>query len=214
MNLFSFPLKKQRNQKYFLWDYETEGLNLALARPWQVGYGVWSINDGCHFVKERYIDVKDLKISDDAAKFTRFDRYDYDAKKEDSRMLLDEVESYLYNADYIIVGANIVGYDVMIHSNWRAENGLKPDYSCIDRMFDIVMVNRGIKINNKLTSQADMGTYMISMVSQRSRKIKASVEAACKEFGIEYDKSKAHGAGYDLGLTWEIFKVLNNKLDL
>ena len=50
------------NQKYLVFDTETEGLNLHSSRTWQVS---WLICQGDRIIKEndRYINQKDLQIN-------------------------------------------------------------------------------------------------------------------------------------------------------
>ena len=64
-------LRFRKNQKYIVYDFETEGLNLRYSKPWQLGF---IIAEGKK-VKESYdlyIDFEDLNISDDARRLTGF----------------------------------------------------------------------------------------------------------------------------------------------
>ena len=81
-------LRFRKNQKYIVYDFETEGLNLRYSKPWQLGF---IIAEGKK-VKESYdlyIDFEDLNISDDARRLTGFSDTVYNKKKQDKQKVLD-----------------------------------------------------------------------------------------------------------------------------
>ena len=63
-------------------------------------------------LKDCYIKWPDLKLSEEARKITRFDDKKYNKLAQDPKRVLQEFESYLYDEDYIIVGQNLLGFDV------------------------------------------------------------------------------------------------------
>ena len=84
-------LRFRKNQKYIVYDFETEGLNLRYSKPWQLGF---IIAEGKK-VKESYdlyIDFEDLNISDDARRLTGFSDTVYNKKKQDKQKVLDIFE--------------------------------------------------------------------------------------------------------------------------
>ena len=64
------------NQKYLVFDTETEGLNLHSSRTWQVS---WLICQGDRILKEndRYISHKDLQINKKVEHLTGFSWDEY-----------------------------------------------------------------------------------------------------------------------------------------
>lgn len=66
-------LRYNKAQKYLVWDVETTSLNLAYALPWQISYAVFTL-DKILDIQNKYIFWKDLQVSADAARITRFDK--------------------------------------------------------------------------------------------------------------------------------------------
>jgi len=104
--------------KYLVFDFEVESLNLFCAKPWQLYF---SIFDGYNKVEEYNLFIKwdDLNVSRDAARITRFDPSKVEREGKSSAEVIDFFDKYLYNNDYLIVGANILGYDCYIHNTFR-----------------------------------------------------------------------------------------------
>ena len=64
-------LRFKFNQKYVIFDTETEGLNLVTSKPWQLA---WIEAEGKKITKKqnRFLMWEDLNVSEDAARFTGF----------------------------------------------------------------------------------------------------------------------------------------------
>lgn len=75
-------LRFNKKQKYIVFDTETESLALALTRPWQLS---WLVYEDHKIVKneDHMLYWKDLNVSADAARITRFD---YNNWKENLRI--------------------------------------------------------------------------------------------------------------------------------
>ena len=72
-------LRFKFDQKYIIFDTETEGLNLVSSKPWQLA---WIEAKGKKIVKKqnRFLKWDDLNVSDDAARITGFNKKEYLSK--------------------------------------------------------------------------------------------------------------------------------------
>jgi DNA polymerase III epsilon subunit-like protein len=79
MNTF---LKQNINQKFVVFDTETEGLSLTSSRPWQLS---WIVCKGDQILEEHdeFIKYDDLNVSEEAAKVTGFNHTAYLSKAKD-----------------------------------------------------------------------------------------------------------------------------------
>ena len=70
-------LRFNRNQRYVVFDTETEGLNLIKSRPWQVA---WLIAEGDKIISrtDRFIHWPNLNVSEGAARVTGFSKKEYE----------------------------------------------------------------------------------------------------------------------------------------
>ena len=111
-------LRYNRNQKYIIFDTETEGLNLVKSKPWQAA---WIVAQGNKIIKkyDKLIYWDDLNVSKDAARITGFSQSHYEKNAEDPKKVWDEFSKYLYDDSYKIVGQNLLGFDVYMIDVWR-----------------------------------------------------------------------------------------------
>jgi hypothetical protein len=197
-------LRFNKNQKYIIWDFETESLALCLARPFQLSWLV--TNSGKIFKNEDHLLYwKDLNVSADAARITRFDYNLWKEKAKDPLEVLKNFESYLYNPEYLIIGANLFGYDIYVHNTLRRILGLKSDFSYLNRVLDIQCIQKGIYMGLK-TIPENRTAWQYQMYHYVKKGIKTSVKHLAGLYDIPYDENMAHDAKYDNTLCLEIFK--------
>ena len=103
------------DQKYIVFDTETEGLNLHSSRPWQIA---WIVCQGYKVLEthNRFLSFNDLNIPDVVKKLTGFSWDVYNKKKESPKKVLEDFESYIYDPQYKIIGQNLLGFDVYMIS--------------------------------------------------------------------------------------------------
>jgi DNA polymerase III epsilon subunit-like protein len=197
-------LRFQKNQKYLIFDTETESLNLFKSRPWQIS---WVVAEGDRVLKheDRFLFWEDLKMSDGAAKITRFDRVAWSKKAEDPIKVLADFDKYLYDPEYILLGANLFGFDIFQHNNARRESGLKTDYSYINRIIDVQALQKGIYMGLKSLPE-NRTAWHYQMQNFRQGGMKTSVKHLCSVYDIDYDENKAHDSLYDNWLVFQIFR--------
>jgi DNA polymerase III epsilon subunit-like protein len=202
-------LRFNKKQKYIFFDFETCCLNLGSLdnKPWQLGFIV--INDGKVVKKKDYwIHWPDLKMTDAAAKMTGWTKSKYNKKASDSKEILKDFETYLYNEEYINVGHNILGFDIYVHGIYRRCLGLKPDYSYVERSIDTLCLAKAIKNDIKFSKDDNFFNWQYRLNNMVDRKSKKKLIDLCKDYDIEIDANKLHDAMYDIEQNYEVFKKM------
>lgn len=198
-------LRYNFSQKYLLFDVETANLSLTRGLPWQLAFstakGKYIINEF-----ERKIWWENYEIKPEIAAMNHFYRPQYEKEARDPLEVLEEFDSYLYDPEYIVVTMNGMGFDGHIHNNWRKILGLKTDYSWMDRHIDILATFRAIQAGAKNPPRDDLLAWQYCWLNHRDRKVKASLSAQLKHYGIPFEEAKKHSANYDVGMTFEVFK--------
>lgn len=206
-------LRFKKNLKYIIFDFETCNLNLLQDNdPWQLSF---SVCEGKEVVQEYDLFPfwPDLKMGKGAADITRFNYFDYKKKSSDARECLEAFERYMFDKEYLLVGHNVLGFDVYIHQLFRKKLGLPKNYSYLDRIIDTNLLSKAYKLqmapdhSNLLAWQ-----YRINSIIQKG--LKSSLGVMAKEFDIEYDKSKAHDGSYDCKVNKDLFIKLINTIDI
>ena len=150
-------LRFNKEQKYICFDFETCHLNLLddSNKPWQLSY---IIAKGNSIIKEvdNHIYWPDLKLSEGARLVTHFDDRKYHSLAADPKEVLSNFENYLYDPEYLIIGQNLLGFDVYIHNTYRKLMGQKTDFSYVKRIIDTNCIAKAIKKNIKIDFDENM----------------------------------------------------------
>ena len=202
-------LRFKKNQKYLIFDYETCNLNLSAAenKPWQLGF-VISMGSKILDKHDLYIEWDELNISKDAERITNFSRIKYDKLKQDSEKCLNLFEKYLYDKDYMIVGHNVLGFDVYMHNIHRNLLGKTTDYSYINRVIDTNCLARAIKNDISFSRKVPLISWQYKLLNFRKRGVKTNLKQLCKDYSIEFDDKKLHEALYDVEKTNEVLQKM------
>ena len=200
-------LRYDKKQKYICFDFETCNLNLLSLdnKPWQLSY---IIAEGNRILDEKdcYIYWSDLKLSEEARKITKFDDQKYKRLAKDPKEHLSEFENYLYNKDYIIVGQNLLGFDVYIHGIYRKLLNLKPDYSYINRIYDTNCIAKAIKKNMQPVDKTEFIKWQYQLNDFREKNMRTSIKAQLKQYKIDFDEDRLHDSIYDVQMNFKIFQ--------
>ena len=164
-------LRFKFNQKYVIFDTETEGLNLVTSKPWQLA---WIEAEGKKITKKqnRFLMWDDLNVSEDAAKITGFDKKDYLSKAEDPAVVFKEFMDLISQDDVIVVGQNILGYDLYILGVIARNLNVKIDYSFAKRCFDTKAIATAIAKDNKNPDKEDFLAWQLRYLHYRERGLK------------------------------------------
>jgi DNA polymerase III epsilon subunit-like protein len=204
-------LLRYQNASYITWDLETEGLNLLYTRPWQIS---WNVVENGKIIKEndRFPFWKDLRISKKAAQVTRFSWSNYQAKGEDPLKVLADFEKDLQNTKYLLVGHNILNYDVFILNVLRRTLGFKVDWSLINRCYDTLALFRSYRENISFKKDKPLVAWQYAMLDLRTKN--TSLGKAAEEFNVPYDKERAHDGLYDIQVNHQVFQSLIKKVEV
>ncbi len=199
-------LRFNKDQKFICFDFETCHLNIVSEtnKPWQLSY---LIAEGSNTVKEvdNYIYWDNLQISQEAKDITHFNESVYKQRASDPKEALELFESYLYNKDYIIVGQNVLGFDVYIHNIYRKLMGKKTDFSYVNRIIDTNCIAKAIKKNLKYQKQEDFICWQYKLNDFREKGLKTSIRAQLKDYKIDFDEHMLHNSMYDVRMNFKIF---------
>ena len=198
-------LRFKFDQKYIIFDTETEGLNLVTSKPWQLA---WIEATGKKITKKqnRFLMWDDLNVSEDAARVTGFDKTDYLSKAEDPSVVFKEFIELINQDDVIIIGQNLLGYDVYILGVIARKLGLTMDYSFVDRIFDTKAIAMALAKDNKTPDKSDFISWQIKWLNYRERGIKTNQKFLLQNYSIDFDEKKLHDALYDIEKNFEIFQ--------
>tara|TARA_R100000008_G_C3557163_1_gene153877 strand:+ start:226 stop:711 length:486 start_codon:yes stop_codon:yes gene_type:complete len=149
-----------------------------------------------------------LNISPEAAKICRFSRAQYNKKSTDATAILSEFEKYLYDPSYLIIGHNLLGFDVYIHNIYRKLLKKESDYSYINRVIDTNCIAKAAKEQIKKSKKEPLINWQYKLNEFRKRGLKTNQKQLLKEYDIKFDENKLHDARYDIEMTFKIFNKL------
>ena len=128
-------LRFNRNQRYVVFDTETEGLNLIKSRPWQVA---WLIAEGDKIISrtDRFIHWPNLNVSEGAARVTGFSKKEYEKNSRAPHQVWEEFSEVLFDDRNLIVGQNLLGFDVYMVDVWRRQMARDLNQEYVSRIID------------------------------------------------------------------------------
>ena len=197
-------LRFKFNQKYIIFDTETEGLNLVSSKPWQIAW-IEAVGKKVIDKQNRFIYWDDLNVSNDAAKITGFNKSTYLKKAEDPKKVWGEFSKKLYDPEYIIVGQNILGYDIYILNVLARLIGEKINFDFIRRCIDTSALEKAIVKENKSISIDERTSLMIKYLNYRERGLKTNQKHLLQKYEIDFNENLLHDALYDIEKNYEIF---------
>jgi DNA polymerase III epsilon subunit-like protein len=206
-------LRFKFDQKYVIFDTETEGLNLVSSKPWQLA---WIETTGKKIVKKqnRFLKWDNLNVSEDAAKVTGFDKKDYESKAEDPAVVFKEFMDLISQDDVIVVGQNILGYDLYILGVIARNLNIIMDYSFINNCFDTKAIATALAKGNKTPDKDDFIGWQIKWLHYRERGLKTNQKFLLQHYEIDFNEAKLHDALYDIEKNFEIFQKQLWELDI
>lgn len=214
MSKFVIPrLSHNRKTPILLFDYETTGLSLILARPWQLAF---NISKGGKIIKEEehYIWWDNLQMPEYLKKKIHFDEAKYRRLAKPADEVFEIFEKYLYDPEYLIAGHNIIGYDLGVHYSASKVLGRWKGWSFMDRVIDTLCLARHLHNGTKPSADNFLGDCMKEIGRPPRGAKKANLGALCKEFGIEFSDQDAHDAKYDIEKNVEVLNKLIYALDI
>lgn len=204
-------LKQKINQKFIVFDTETEGLSLTDSRPWQLS---WIVCKGEDILEEHdeFVMYDDLMVSEEAARVTGFNKEQYLLKAKPPIEVWKKFAPYLYDESNILVGQNILGYDIYILNTMMRGIGISNNWSFLNRMLDTRALATSLFKNIKPSE--DLFSWQMKLMNYREKGLKTSQAFLLKHFGIDHDPSKLHNALYDINMNYKIFRKLIMQVDV
>ena len=195
-------LRNNKHQKIAVFDTETEGLSLSSSRPWQLS---WIICQGEDIIEEHdeFILFEDLNMSEGAAKITNFNKQTYLSKAKPPMEVWQKFAKTLYDKDVLLVGQNILNYDIYILNVLMNGLGMQNDWSFLNRMIDTRALAMSIF---KYNSEEDFLCWQMKLMNHFEKGIKTSQGFLLKHYGIEHDPAMLHNALYDIKMNYKIFR--------
>lgn len=192
-------------------DTETFNLNLGYKNlPWQFA-AVFSENGRIVKKVDVMIDVGDPnQISADARRITRFNDEKYHANKKSALSVWKGIKKILLNPDNIIIGHNILGFDIYILRNLARFVGDDIDFNdFILRVRDTISMARGDYFESKMPKdETELLSWQYKYLHKSVRAFRSSLGAVAKGQNIDYDKDRAHDALYDVEIGYKIYRNL------
>lgn len=200
-------LRYNKDQLYICFDFETCHLNLLddSNKPWQLSY-IIAKGDKIINRSDNYISWDDLKISEDAARITNFSFEKYNKLRRNATTVLNTFEEYLYDTDYIVVGQNLLGFDVYIHNIYRKLLNKAPNFSFIPRILDTNCLAKAIKKQLQPPKNEDLIYWQYKLNDFRERGLRTSIKTQLKEYNIDFDENMLHNSMYDVEMNFKIFQ--------
>jgi len=200
------------NQKYIVFDTETEGLNLFSSKTWQLS---WIVCQGSKILEthDEFIAHKELEIPQIVKKLTGFNWSTYNRKSRPLEEVWNKFEKYLFDPQYVIVGQNLLGFDVYMIAILQRLLGQQPDYSYLTRIYDTRALGKAYREEIQKPSR-DFLSWQYKIINDRSLKARASQNQLLKFFDIDFDDGKLHNALYDIKMCFKVFLKLKKHMDL
>lgn len=204
-------LKQKLNQQFVVFDTETEGLSLTSSRPWQLS---WIVCKGENILEEHdeFVMYDDLNVSEEAARVTGFNKDLYLSKAKSPLEVWKKFAPYLYDENNILVGQNILGYDIYILNTMMRDIGMSNNWSFMNRMLDTRAL--ATAIFKDIKPSGDRLSWQMKLMNVREKGLKTSQAFLLKHFGIDHDPSKLHNALYDINMNYKIFRKLIMQVDV
>ena len=200
------------NQKYLVFDTETEGLNLFSSKTWQLS---WIVCQGNKILEthDEFIIHKELNIPELVKKLTGFNWETYNRKAKPLDEVWSKFEKYIFDPQYIVVGQNLLGFDVYMLAILQRLLGQEPDYSYLPRIYDTRALGKAYREELDKPNK-DFLSWQYKIINDRSLKAKVSQNQLLKFFDIEFDQDKLHNALYDIQMCYQIFLKLKKHMNL
>jgi len=207
-------LRYDKNKTLVFIDCETFNLCLNFCHnlPWQIAMlkvqGDKKIDEKNFYLKWQ----TDLKISQDAARITRYDHKKVQKEGFDPKEIFPTIKDWLDNADYII-GHNTLGFDIYLIKEYYKHMGCNWHH-LVNKFIDTNAIARGIKYEMPYNSKDSLIEYQYKILHTRKKNVKSSLTFLGKENGIEHDYEKLHDAINDLDLNLKVWNKLKWQLEV
>jgi len=162
---------------------------------------------------DHFIRWDNINVSADAARITGFNKNHYYEKAECPIEVFKQLSKYLYDPSFLVIGQNLLGFDVYMINVWRKLMGMKSDNSYVDRVIDTKSISTAI-FKNVLPDKENFLSWQYKMLHIREKGLKTNQAFMLKYYDIPHDPKRLHDSLYDVEMTFEIFKKQIFNIDL
>ena len=141
------------------------------------------------------------------------DKKKYDEKKRPIQEVWDKFKSYLLDPQYIVIGQNLLGFDVYMIAELQRLLGETPDYSYLPRIYDTRALGKAYR-EELDRPKGNLLSWQYKIINDRSLKAKVSQNQLLKFFSIDFEEEKLHDALYDIQMCFKIFLELKKNMNL
>ena len=174
------------------------------SRPWQVA---WLLVEGNNIIEKNdfYIHWPNLNVSEGAARVTGFSKSDYLKKSTPPNVVWAKFAKDLYDENNLIVGQNLLGFDVYMVNIWRKLMGMQSDHSYVRRIIDTKSLATAIAKEIPVEKE-NFINWQYRLLNHRERGLRTSQATLLKKYNIDHDPKRLHDALYDIEMNFKIFK--------
>ena len=208
-------LRFKPHQKFVVFDCETCNLNLLDVKnvPWQWAWRVCTLKE---VISEHnyFVQWPEIPISKEAALITGFYQRRIDEQGKPPAQVLEELEKYIYDPQYLLIAHNALNFDVYLHQIHRKLMGKRVNYDYLPRLLDTNALARAWRLNSQPREGEDLLAYQYKFANLYVKGLKTSLKVLAPEFNIEYDAKSAHDALYDVEVLHKIWQQLVYKIEI
>ena len=154
---------------------------------------------------DRFIHWPNLNVSEGAARVTGFSKKEYEKNSRAPNQVWEEFSEVLFDDRNLIVGQNLLGFDVYMVDVWRRQMARDLNQEYVSRIIDTKALATAIAKDIKYTD-GDFINWQYKLLHYRERGLKTSQGFLLKHYGIDHDPKRLHDALYDIEMNFKIFK--------
>lgn len=209
-------LRFDKTKKLLMLDVETFSLCLSFVnnRFWQWGH-IQIQGDKILLEEEFYVKWPDcdLKISEDAARITRYSQQIFDAKCVPENDIFNHIYDLIENSDYIC-GHNVLFFDLYLISEWYKMHGKNPR-NLAGKIIDTNCLAKGLKIGYHFDrNKHSLLEYQYQLAHKRVKGVKTSLGFLAKEYDLKFDENTLHDALQDLRVNIQLWNKLKWSIEI
>ena len=195
-------------------DCETENLCLNSCHnlAWQIAM-IKSVGGKKVAEKNFYIKWdRELNISKEAARITRFNVKKYKDDAVDFRQVFPTIKDWLDDADHI-VGHNVLGFDIYVIRGLYKKVGEDCTH-LLKKIVDTYCIAKGIEMGMHYDPKTSLIEYQYRMMHKRKRGLKTGLGTLGKILKIDHDYTKLHDAIVDLELNLKVWNHYKYQIEI
>lgn len=203
-------IRAKDDLKILTFDFETEDLNLFDTNPWQLAFNKASMKGGIFEENDFYIYWPNLRVSEGAARVTRFEYNEWESKARPAEEVMEIFNNACRWAD-IIVGHNIFGFDIEVYYSYCKKIMIQP-LPIYKKFFDTMAVFKAYRLEKDFIPKNDFISWQITLAHFYDKNIIkrgfSTLKKAAQTFDIDFDDKKAHNALYDISVNHKVAQKL------